>query len=196
MSYRSIYRSLSILLLGLSVWHGVWATQSVKTEAPMRDASYISMIKSAIEDEMVVATSVKTASKYGVESVGKVSLNLNVLIAPFAANPKGFSTHVIYMIPGYGYVIRVVSVYPTEKLAMFWLGYSDQGPGIDTGINCTHSRSNCEIEDIPFSDLKTAFCSWWVTPVTVQIGDSSAIQSAKKENAKREKLRYQLMNQR
>ncbi|MGH9437146.1 MAG: hypothetical protein ACRD22_04435 [Terriglobia bacterium] len=198
MNRRLIYRSGSILVLVLitsSVWSGARAAKLTNENAPARYASYISMIESAIKDEMVVATSVEVARKYGVESKGRVPLNLNVLVAPFTPNPNGFSTHVIYLIPGYGYVIRVVSVYPKEKLAMFWLGYSTQGPGLDTGINCTHSHSNCKIEDIPFGDLRTAFCSWWLTTLRVNIGNSSVIRGAKQRNAEREKLRYQIMNE-
>ncbi len=199
MNRRLIYRNVSIMLLALiasSAWGGVaQATKLTNENVPERYTSYISMIKSAIKDEMVVATSVKTARKYGVESADRVPLNLNVLIAPFAPSSNGFWTHVIYLIPGYGYVIRVVSVYPQKKLAMFWLGYSIQGFGFNTGINCTHSQNNCKIEDIPFGDLKTAFCSWWVVSMTVEIGDSGVVRGAKQRNAERRKLRYQIMNE-
>lgn len=85
---------------------------------------YIGMIKSAIRDEMAVATSVTSARRYGVQSGGGVRLRLDVLIAPFTPITKGFSTHVIYLITGYGYVIRVVDVWPEERLALFGLGYA------------------------------------------------------------------------
>ena len=157
-------------------------------------ASYISMIKSAIQDEMVVATSVKAAQRYGVESSGQVALDLDVLIAPFAPSAKGFSTQVIYLVPGYGYVIRQVTVYSKEKLALFWLGYSVRGPGTDTGFNCTHSRSNCKIEDIPFGYLRSAFCSWWSVPMKVEVGNSTVMRGAKQRNAERTKIIEQGLN--
>lgn len=152
------------------------------------------MIKSAIQDEMVVATSDETARRFGVESGGQVTLNLDVLIAPFAPNTKGFSTHVIYLVPDYGYVIRQVSMYPKKKLALFWLGYSAKGPGMDTEFNCTHSLSNCKIEDVPFGTLRTAFRSWWPAQVKVQVGSADVLRGAKKRNAERAKLIEQSLN--
>ena len=59
-------------------------------------------------------------------------------------------------------VIRQVTVYPEKRLALFWLGYSAQGPGFGTGLNCTHSKSNCKVEDIRSRDLRSALCSWWL----------------------------------
>jgi hypothetical protein len=146
------------------------------------------MIRGAIADEMVVGTSVNAAREFGPEAHGQVTVNLGVLIAPFVPSASAFSTHVIYVVPGYGYVIRQVSVYPKEKLALFWLGYSAEGPGADTGFNCTHSRSNCKIEDIPFAELRSAFRSWWPAQVTVEIGNAAVAKEAKERNAKRAKL--------
>ena len=149
---------------------------------------YASMITSAIADEMVVNTSLQSARSYGVESAGRVSIHLNVLVAPFTPDAQGFSTHVLYLVPGYGYVMREVSVYPRQKLALFWLGYSPQGPGTDTGFNCTHSHSNCKIEDLPFRDLKNAFSTWMLATPTILIGDPDLSRDAKERNAQRSRL--------
>jgi hypothetical protein len=170
------------------------ASRSDNGIIPKEYTGYIGMVKSAITDEIVSNTSLQTARKYGVESAGRVVLKLDVLIAPFVPSAEGFSTHVIYMVPGYGYVMRQVSVYPTERLAVFWLGYSSQGPGTDTGFNCTHSHSNCEIEDIPFADLRAAFRTWWLVAAKAEVGDPSVTRDARQRNAAREKLIARAMN--
>lgn len=164
------------------------SAQSKSGHVPKRYASYVGLIKSAIQDEMAVATPIDVARRYGVESAGQVTLDLEALIAPFALNARGFSTHVIYLVPGFGYVIRQVTVYPEKRLALFWLGYSTLGPGFDTGFNCTHSKSNCKIQDIPFRDLRSAFCSWWLVPMKVGIGNPGVVERAKRRNAERAKL--------
>ena len=81
-----------------------------------------------------------------------------------------------------------MSVYPRHDLALFWLGYSRQGPGMETGFNCTHSHSNCQIEDIPFSDLREAFLSWWHVVVHIEIGDPDVAKTASQRNAERAKI--------
>lgn len=199
MNHRLICTSAFMVLLALITstpcsGRGPQPAGLKSESAPRRYASYVSMIKSAIEDEMVFGTNVETARRYGVESAGQVSLNLDVLVAPFIPARKGFSTHVIYLVPGYGYVIRQVSVYPKEKLALFWLGYSAQGPGTDTGFNCTHSHSNCKIEDITFGNLRSAFRSWWLASLKVEIGNRSVAEGAKRRNARRAKLIEQSLN--
>jgi hypothetical protein len=178
---------LSLLMISTASLARVPARGAVETESE-HYRLYIDMIRSAIADEMVVGTSVDAAREFGPEVHGQVTLNLDVLIAPFNPGGSAFSTHVIYVVPGYGYVIRQVSVYPKENLALFWLGYSAHGPGADTGFNCTHSRSNCKIEDIPFSDVRSAFHSWWSAKVKVEIGNAAVAKDAAQRNAKRAKL--------
>jgi hypothetical protein len=151
------------------------------------------MIKSAIVDELIANTPITVARQYGVETAGKVTLTVHILVAPFHPAKEGFSTHVIYLVPGYGYVIRQASIYPKQGLAVFWLGYSPRGPGADTGFNCTHSHSNCKVEDIPFEELRQAFCSWWPVSATATIGDPIALQTAMGRNTKREQLIQQSM---
>lgn len=181
-----IRRLMLIILCAFLISVSPLASES--RSIPKGYEQYVGMIKSAIVDEMVVSTSLSEARQYGVASAGGVALTLNILVAPFTPMSEGFSTHVIYLVPGYGYVIRQVSVYPKERLALFWLGYSALGPGENTGFNCTHSRSNCKIEDIPFRELKKAFCSWWLTTVTAAIGDPAAQKAARVRNARRAKV--------
>ena len=157
-------------------------------------SSYVTMINSAIRDEMVVVITLATARKYGVESARQVRLRLSILVAPFTPHASGFSTHVIYPVPGYGFVVRQVSIYPKKGLALFWLGYSVQGPGSDTGFNCTHSLSNCKIEHIPFGYLRAAFRFWWLDSVNVDVGNANVVRSAKRSNAERASLILRMMN--
>lgn len=185
---RSSFSALCVLIISTTCAGRVPQRRAAAETASQQYRLYIDMIKSAVADEMVVGTTVETAREFGQEAEGQVTLNLDVLIAPFNASTTAFSTHVIYLVPGYGYVIRQVSVYPKEKLALFWLGYSAQGPGADTGFNCTHSHSNCKIDDIPFSDLRNAFHSWRSATMTVEIGNTNIANGAKQRNAKRAKL--------
>jgi len=190
MNMRLIVRTVVTVLLACTACLG----QGARPANPENrndlklSGEYASMITSAIADEMVVNTSLQNARSYGVESAGRVSIHLNVLVAPFTPDAQGFSTHVLYLVPGYGYVMREVSVYPRQKLALFWLGYSPQGPGTDTGFNCTHSHSNCKIEDLPFRDLQNAFSTWMLATPTILIGDPDLSRDAKERNAQRSRL--------
>ena len=160
---------------------------------PKTCGPYVHMIESAIVDELIANTPISVAHQYGVESAGKVTLTVHILVAPFHPAKEGFSTHVIYLVPGYGYVIRQASIYPKQGLAVFWLGYSPHGPGTDTGFNCTHSHSNCKVEDIPFGDLRRAFCSWWPVTTMAVVGDPIALKVATERNTKRAVLIQQGM---
>ncbi|HUI77723.1 MAG TPA: hypothetical protein VLY24_07390 [Bryobacteraceae bacterium] len=176
------------LVCGTCSGQGLGPLRSEDRSAVKTREECTKMIARAIVDELIVNTSLETARRYGVESAGRVSIHLDVLVAPFILDAEGFSTHVIYLVPGYGYVIREVSVYPREDLALFWLGYSPSGPGTDTGFNCTHSHSNCKIEDLPFKDLRSAFRTWRLVATTVLIGDSDLSGKARERNARRTKL--------
>ncbi|KDA53491.1 hypothetical protein EG19_04595 [Thermoanaerobaculum aquaticum] len=179
-------------------------TASGLSAPPEPQRQVVSWIVQAIEDEVAAARNydekrIRDARSYESLFFG-VQGGQELLVEPFKQPTTVATIRVIYRLPEFGWVIREATVWPDYRLAMFWLGYSVAGPGLNTGFNCTHALSNCKLQDVDFEYIRKAFGSWWLArsrplgPTTEKLG--SELEKAKQRNLLRLQLRLQSQNQR
>lgn len=145
---------------------GPRAAARTALSVPLPQREIVSWITQAIEDEIAAARDYdekRIADGRSYESLFfAVEGGQEVLIEPFRQVTTRTVIRVIYRLTDFGWVIREAAVYPADRLALFWLSYSRNGPGTDTGFNCTHALSNCKLQDVDLDYIRMAFASWWL----------------------------------
>jgi hypothetical protein len=165
-------------------------------EAPASEREVVTWIVQAIQDEVEAWRAYDEKRILDTRSDESLFFNVpdgqEVLIEPFDAARSDVVVHVLYPLPNFGWVLREVAFYPDHRLALFWLGYSANGPGASTGFNCTHALSNCKLQDLDLEVIRRAFSCWWLAHYSPLGPDTKElpreVRLAKQRNAQREAI--------